>query len=141
MSDVKRYLGQVRYIDQRIESKIRELDNLRKNIPSASNWKVDNVQESNRNRSFVDRLVALDGEITNEVDRLVDIRRKISREMSALKTSEAEIILRERYINLRSFSDIANFLCLSERHVKRLHGQALVEFETIYRKEIDKFIK
>lgn len=140
MSDVKRYLNQVRYIDQNIRSRQTELDNIRKNIPSASNWKQDMVQESRQSKSFVDKLVKLDEEITEKIDELVEIREKVTKQISQLKTPESEIILRERYINMRYFSDIADLLNTSERQVKRLHGQSLVEFETLFQKEIDEFI-
>lgn len=141
MSDVKRYLSQVRYSNQDINSRQKELDDLRMNIPSASNWKSDPVQESHTNRSFVDKLVKLDDEITRKIDRLIDLKRTISHQIDQLETKEHYIVLRERYLNQRSYEYIADVMYTSDRHVRRIHGEALEAFRIKFQKEIEEFIK
>lgn len=141
LSDVKQYLNQVRYSNQDINSRQKELDDLRRNIPSASNWKTDPVQETHTNGSFVDKLVKLDDEISNKIDRLIEAKRTISNQIDQLEVKEHHIVLRERYLNQRSYEYIADVMYTSDRNVKRIHGRALEEFRTKFQQEIDSFIK
>ena len=141
MSDVKRYLNQVCHIDQTIKSRQQELNDLRRNIPSASNWQQDVVSRSRENKNFVDRLVKIDEEISQKIDDLIGVKAKISKEIDQMNTYEHFIILRERYLNRKSFEYIASELNMSERHLKRLHGSALKEFSDKFSQEIDEFVK
>lgn len=140
MSDAKRYLNQVRYIDQNIGSRQQELDNLRTTISSGSDWKQDIVSSSGQARSFADKLVKLDAEITSRIDELVDLKAKVTEQIDKLEVSDHVVILREKYLNLSTFDSIARKLHLSERHVKRLHGDALQAFGEKFKDEIKAFI-
>ena len=76
------------------------------------------------------------------VDAIVDYRKEILREISVLIRTKKEIrqkinqlskplhvgMLTEYYINNKSWSQIADILHMSERHVYRVHGNALNEF-------------
>lgn len=140
-NDARRYLSQVRYIDQNISSRQHELDNLRTNIPSGSDWKQDVVSQTRSQKSFVDRLVQLDEEISQKVDDLVNVKEAITKQIDALELNEHIVILRERYLNQKTFDYIARALHTSERHAKRLHGDALTAFGTQFEKEINEFSK
>lgn len=141
MSDARRYLNQVRYIDQNIGSRQHELDNLRTTISSGSDWKQDVVSSSRQARSFVDKLVKLDAEITAKIDELFEIKTIVTEQIDKLEISEHVVILREKYLNQRTFDYIARQLHTSERHVKRLHGDALQAFEVKFKDEIQTFIE
>lgn len=141
MSNVRRYLNQVRYIDQNIGSRQQELDNLRTTISSGSDWKQDIVSSSRQAKSFADKLVKLDAEITAKIDELFDLKTIVTDQIDQLELSEHVVILREKYLNQRTFDYIARQLHTSERHVKRLHGDALQAFEDKFKDEIEDFIK
>lgn len=141
MSNVRRYLNQVRYIDQNIGSRQQELDNLRTTISSGSDWKQDVVSSSRQAKSFVDKLVKLDSEITAKIDELFELKTVVTNQIDQLELSEHVVILREKYLNQRTFDYIARQLHTSERHVKRLHGDALQDFEDKFKDEIEDFIK
>ena len=141
MSDVQRYLNQISYIDQNINSRRQELDNLRKNIPSASDWQQDIVTSSRENRSFVDQLVKIDEDIIKKIEQLIHLKDKISSELDELEVPEHTIILRDRYMNKKTFERISLEMYISERHTKRIHGNALKEFEEKFSAEIEDFIK
>ena len=66
--------------------------------------------------------------INNKIDELVELKQDISRRIDKLDDRVYVIILRERYINMLEFHQIANRLNQSERHITRMHGQALVDF-------------
>ena len=50
---------------------------------------------------------------------------------SQLEDERHRVILRERYINGLSFREIAKIVGYTERHLHRIHGEALVEFQKI----------
>ena len=139
MSNARRYLNQVRYIDQNIGSRQQELDNLRTTISSGSDWKQDIVSSSRQAKGFVEKLVKLDEEITTKIDELIDLKAKVTEQIDQLEISDHIVILREKYLNQRTFDYIARQLHTSERHVKRLHGDALQAFEEKFREEIKAF--
>lgn len=141
MSNVRSYLNRVRYIDQNIGSRQQELDNLRTTISSGSDWKQDIVSSSRQAKSFVDKLVKLDAEITAKIDELFNLKTIVTEQIDQLELSEHVVILREKYLNQRTFDYIARQLHTSERHVKRLHGDALQAFEDKFKDEIEDFIK
>ena len=141
MSNVRSYLNRVRYIDQNIGSRQQELDNLRTIISSGSDWKQDIVSSSRQAKSFVDKLVKLDAEITAKIDELFNLKTIVTEQIDQLELSEHVVILREKYLNQRTFDYIARQLHTSERHVKRLHGDALQAFEDKFKDEIEDFIK
>lgn len=141
MSDVRRYLNQVRYIDQNIGSRQQELENLRTTISSGSDWKQDIVSSSRQAKGFLEKLVKLDEEITTKIDELIDFKARVTDQIDQLELSEHVVILREKYLNQRTFDYIARQLHTSERHVKRLHGDALQAFEDKFKDEIEDFIK
>jgi len=70
-------------------------------------------------------------ELIDTYDRLIDKRMAIKVEiLTAISKSEKltyRRILMKKYIEGKTFDDIAEEMHLSDRHVKRLHGWALVE--------------
>ena len=86
-------------------------------------------------------MVKLDEEITTKIDELIDFKARVTEQIDQLEISDHVVILREKYLNQRTFDYIARKLHTSERHVKRLHGDALQAFEEKFRGEIEAFIK
>ena len=63
--------------------------------------------------------------LTELMDRQTDAIRNIFRLIYLVPPSRMRIILIERYINYRSFEQIASDINYTVRQVHRLHGQAL----------------
>lgn len=129
----KEYLSKAIYLDKDIDSRQRELELMRKNLTSVRTpqMQTDMVQSS-RKGHYDDRfnkLIELDEQITAKIDDLVEFKAKITKEIDRVPDKLLMVILRERYINMLEWHEIANHLGQSERHVKRLHGEALQEFQ------------
>lgn len=75
------------------------------------------------------KLFELDEQISAKIDDLVEFKAKITKEIDKVEDKLLMVILRERYINMLEWHEIANQLGQSERHVTRLHGNALEDFE------------
>lgn len=127
----KEYLMQVWNIDRDIQSRITERDNILKTQVSGIDYAKDSVQEGNR--PYDDRYmkyIELRNEIDEKIDRLIDLKREISNEIDRLDDKLSVILLRQRYVNMRTWTEIQSFLGYEDlRYVHRLHVAALNQFE------------
>ena len=132
MQDPKEYLNQIRYTNQEIQSRVEERNELRQAVMiKTSSFQTDKVQESGTS-NFDDKymkFIEVSEDINEQVDKIFDLRLRVSNEIDRLEKPEHRIILRMRYINLKTFEEIAVKMNYDIRQVTRLHGNALQEFE------------
>ena len=116
----KEYLSKIKHIDSDIRSRQNELDQLRQTIAlKTSTIKAEVIQET-RQGAFDERymkLIEQAEEINVKIDELVDEKIKVSNSIDLLDDRVSRIILREKYINLKSFEEIAKVLGLSLIHI------------------------
>ena len=132
MQDPKEYLNQIRYTNQEIQSRVEERNELRQAVMiKTSSFQTDKVQESGTT-NFDDKymkFIEVSEDINEQVDELFNLRLRVSNEIDRLEKPEHRILLRMRYINLKTFEEIAVKMNYDIRQVTRLHGNALQEFE------------
>ncbi|MEE0874157.1 MAG: DUF1492 domain-containing protein [Ruminococcus sp.] len=125
----KDYLNQVRRVSWIIEAKESELDELKKALHSASlhevHVKTTSVQDLMKK---VDTVLDYQLEIRAEIARLISLKKEIHGKINQLSKPMYVGVLTEYYINGKTWQDIAEGLDLSERHIYRIHGNALNEF-------------
>lgn len=129
--DSKKYLSEIKYIHEDIQSRIEEKNLLRQSVElKTTNYNSDKVQESGSGR-FDDRymkFLEVSDEINKKIDALIDLKVQVSNDIDRLANHEHRLILRLRYINLNSFENISVKMNYDIRHVHRLHGNALSAF-------------
>ena len=64
-------------------------------------------------------------------DELIALRKEAEERIDNLKDGRYRAVLRRRYLQGRSFEEIAVDLCFDYRWIKRLHGRALTEFQKL----------
>ena len=74
------------------------------------------------------KIVMLEQEINAEIDKYVDLKRKITGEIQSLQDPQFIKVLFKRYVEYKGFDKIAAELKCSERNVYTIHGQALKDF-------------
>ncbi len=125
----KEYLSQAYRIDQRINSKLEQIQSLRRLLTKVNSTLDDMPGNPNRDRSLVEeylvKIVDLEREIDSEIDRLVTIKADIIHAIGAVDDMECRMLLEERYLNFMSWDDIAYDMSYSVRHVHRIHSRAL----------------
>lgn len=131
----KSYLNQIRIIDQDIQSRIEEKQRLYATLIGSPSITHDVVQSS-KTDAYDERymkIIEAGEEIDKRIDKLVDKKIEASQKVDKLGESDSMsmLILRERYINLKSWEEIAEQMSYSIRHVNRLHGEALNKFERV----------
>ena len=131
----KEYLSQARYLDARINSKIRQVADLNELATKATTTLTGMPHNPNHGRSTmadcVAKIVDLQTEINADIDALVDLKRSILETIKAVTNVEMQTILEKRYLCFQSWEQIAASMNYDIRWLYRLHGKALKEVEGI----------
>lgn len=133
------YLRQIERLDRMIQNKLCEINQLKCMATSITVApKEVNVQASSdkdRLGNTVSKLVDLERETDELVDKYIVKRKKIIGQIDDIKDTNMYHVLSERYIARKDFSTIAVEMGYSFRQVCRIHGSALNEFERKYGSE------
>lgn len=133
---VKTYLRKARELDTLVHTKLSEIDRLRELAECLSSPKLgERVTSSNGNTSMqtVDKIVDLQAEIDKEIAVLVDLIAEIHTKIEQLENPTERAVLTERYINVKSWEEIAEIIGYSDRNTRYLHGRALLNFAVFCR--------
>ena len=134
----KEYLSQAKYLDARINSKIRQVDALNDLATNATSALTGMPHNPNHGRSTmadcVAKIVDLQTEINADIDELVDLKREIVQTIKRLKDMEFQTILERRYLVFESWEKIAAGMGYDLRYLLKLHGRALEEVQTLLEK-------
>lgn len=125
----KEYLSQYRYINININNKIAQQKRFRELatcVSPSSDGCGHNRGVSDKVGSLCAKIADLDAEINAEVDKLVDVQKDIMHTISKVDDERFRIILTERYIDCKTFEQIADDIHYSYKQTCRLHGQALI---------------
>lgn len=108
---IKEYLSQAYRIDQRINSKLEQVRNLRELAEKATSTLSDIPCSGNGNKqkieSVVVKIIDLEHEIDEEIDRLVDLKQEIVSLIKQVKNPEYQTLLELRYLCFRTWEQIA----------------------------------
>ena len=139
MSEAKYLLQKIAFLDAEINSLIREHESVKSTLLKATDYSNEPVATTKRNTSE-DKLIKLadkSSEIDSKVDELVDFKIKMGDHINQLEDERHRVILREHYINGLSFCEISDILGYTERHLYRIHGDALLKFQDILKDVIE----
>lgn len=139
MTDVKKYLSQVRRYDSRINAKIEERDRLKamltkitpmlRDVPSSGSGGQDKISDA------VAKLIDLEAEINREIDSLVDARRTVSQTIDKVEDDKEFNILHQRYVQGKTLEQIAFDMGYTYRWICSMHRRALQTVEKILKSE------
>lgn len=136
--NAKEYLQQVKVLDVRIKQKIEEKEDLlrrARNI-SAVDYSREKRQTVSSNEAafakITDRVCDLETEINSEIDEFVNLKHTIINRIHELSDSRHVELLYKRYVEYKSYEQIALEMAYSLAYVKELHKKALADFESSY---------
>ncbi len=129
----KEYLGQVRKLDLEINSMIRYKETLRDKLYSVSSVPFDApaIMHSSSGAPFealIAKVAREERKIVKRIDRLVSLKSRIIEQINQIDNADYRLILELRYLHYYRWDQISDKIGYVERHVYRLHGQALAEF-------------
>lgn len=125
----KEFLSQAKYLDARINSKIRQVSDLNDLATNATSALTGMPHNPNHGRSTmadcVAKIVDLQAEINADIDALVDLKREILETIKGLENVEYQTILERRYLCFETWEKIADSMNYEIRYLHKLHGKAL----------------
>lgn len=134
----KKYLSQLELIDTQINQDIERLEEMKQSTMNISgiDYSKDRVQTSpvgDKLCSAVARYTAFDDEINAEIDRFVDAKEQIIREIRGLRDVNYIQVLYKVYVQFKTVRIAAQEMKKSYRYVVQVHNQALKAFEEMYK--------
>lgn len=133
MSEAKYLLQKISFLDAEINSLIREYESVKSTLLKATDYSNEVVSTTKRNTNE-EKLVKLadkSSDIDLKIDELVDFKITMGNYIDQLEDERHRVILREHYINGLSFCEISEILGYTERHLHRIHGEALLAFQNV----------
>lgn len=135
MTDAKRYLQQIKLYDSRISTKREELSQLKGMVlritPALKKDVVSGSGTQDKLAEAVAKIVDLEAEIVRDIDRYVAAKQEISATLEKISDPDQLQVLHQRYVQYKTWEQIAYDTGFSYRWVCTLHGRALQEIEKI----------
>ena len=138
---VKEYLSQAWNIDKRIDGKIAQASSLRDMTTHITQVLSDMPKSASHNnhrlQDVISRLMDTESEVDENIDRMVDLKIEIMNAIWKVEDIGCRHILEERYINFKSWEDIASGMNVSVRWVHKLHAKGLELIEKFLPKDTE----
>ena len=125
----KEYLSRYRFLNDGINAKLMQVDELRSKAQTVSGGNSTGAHSSqpyDRIGEITAKIVDLEREINEEIDRLVDIQREIRESIATVPEERLRTLLEYKYINCMTLEEIAVRMNYSYKQICRLHGAALL---------------
>jgi hypothetical protein len=126
---VKEFLNQAYRLDQRIQSKIEQLDSLNALATKATSTLSHMPKNPNKAtltmENTICKIIDLQHEINEDIDRLVDLKTEIVAAVKSVENREYQTLLEKRYLCFETWEQIAVDMHYSLRWIHILHGKAL----------------
>ena len=135
----KEYLSQALWLNQRIDNKLEQLERLKamamRVTTNLTQEKVSGgYNERNPMENTIVKIMDLEREVNGEIDKLINLKQEILETISLVDNPMAQLLLEMRYINRRTWGEIAEELGYSDRGIHKIHGRALKEIDEIRKK-------
>ena len=139
MSNAKEYLRQVALIDRKVDAKCDEIAQLRAMVlritPTLKDDMVSGGSSQDKLGNTMAKIIDLQAEINADIDSLVAAKRAVGHVLDRLDDDRQYDILHKRYIQYKSWEQIAAEMHYTYRWVCIMHGRALKSVDTILQKE------
>lgn len=131
----KEYLNQLQRLDNAINLKLREVDDLRLKSKSigSSDYSKERVKSSPSDEApftkFIERIVDLETEISSEICFFISEKHKIINQIQGLENADYISLLYKKYVEYKDLKQICDEMNFSYDRIRHLHGDALEDFE------------
>ena len=125
----REYLGQAYRLDQWINSKLRQVENLRsltqKVTASYGREPVSHTRNVTSLEDSIIRLMEGEEQINQQIDKMVNLKMDIAALIDHVRNENYRLILEKRYLCFLSWDEIATDMHFSSRWVRNVHVRAL----------------
>lgn len=131
----KEYLSQYKDLNDSINAKLEQVEELRRKAQTVSSGSSDGTHSStpyDRIGEITARIVDLEREINEDIDRSIDLQRDIRAAIATVPEVRLRTLLEYKYINLLTLDETAVRMNYSYPQICRLHGRALQHVKMIW---------
>ena len=124
----KEYLSQYKDLNDSINAKLEQVGELRRKAQTVSSGSSDGTHSStprDRIGEITARIVDLEHEINEDIDRSIDLQREIRAAIATVPEVRLRALLELKYINCLTLEEIAMRMGYCYMQICRLHGKAL----------------
>ena len=124
----KEYLSQYKLLNSKINDRLEQLENLQSMALRITPVQGDGSAHSGSSDkigSIVAKIVDLERAINSDIDRLIKLKMNIESVIKSVNDDVLETLLIKRYINCKTFEQIAVEMHYTYQWVCVLHGKAL----------------
>lgn len=130
MMEPKKYLQQIRIYDSRINTKLEELHHLKEMVLRITPTLKDDVVSGgggsqDKLADAVTKIVDLEEEVNRDIDRYVSAKQEISNTLEKISDPDQLQVLHKRYVQYKTWEQIACEMNMSYRNVCYIHGKGL----------------
>ena len=135
----KEFLGQAYRLDQRINSKLQQIDSLRGLTQKVTQSYDNEVVSRTRNVSSLEdaiiRLMEAEEQLNMQIDQLIDTKIEIGKLIDMVHNESYRLLLEKRYLCFLSWDQIAAEMHYSRRWVLNKHERALEVADRLLREK------
>lgn len=134
--NAKEYLGQIYYLDVKIKDKSAELETYRSNLYSIKTstdygMKVQHSYDEDKIANLINKITDTEDEINSMIDSLILDKVHIISTIDRIKEADVYDVLHKRYVQYKSFPEIADETHHSFRWVFNQHRKGLEQIEKL----------
>ena len=130
----KEFLSEYQNCERRIIAKIEKISEYKEMAKSISirfKEKVQTTKQANGTEKIICMYMDMQLNLYKDVADLKSRLEKITKTINKIQDNTQKEVLERKYINLDSFSKIAEKMFISERQIFRIHGKALENIQKI----------
>lgn len=133
--NVKEYLSQAIWLNQRINRKLEQANSLRILASKVTTTFGEERVQSTKNQSpmeeIIVKLVDLENEVNEDIDQLIKLKAEIVETINEVDDPIYQLVLQIRYIDGKTWEEVAKSIGYDRRTIFRIHGKALKEIEKL----------
>ncbi|MFA0814915.1 MAG: DUF1492 domain-containing protein [Anaerofustis sp.] len=129
-NETAEFLGEARRLREYIMIKEEQLASLREAaeriVPGANRYAgVSSGHRGGGKEDLLCKIMDMESDLVTEIRKMVEAMERVKKAVEAVEDKTMRMILEMRYLNFKTWEDISETMCYSERHIYRLHTQAL----------------
>lgn len=136
--NIKEELRELRTISKIIDSKIRQMEQLKKYYTTVRAFDYSKEKTTGCvKKDFTDtvnKIVDLENEITRDIDELIDRKNKMNDFIKSTLSGNEYIVIQMRYFDEYDWIEIAIQLNYTIDNIYKIHGKALFKLNKVYSK-------
>ena len=124
------FLSRAYRLREYIMMKEEQLETLREAAESVSASSFDrsgsaSYGSGSRHERILCKVMDLEEEIVGDIGRMINTIKQVKDAIAKVEDKTMRMLLEMRYLNYKTWEEISEVLCYSERHVYRLHTEAV----------------